>query len=77
MDNYSEEKLKLAIATMRKYCDEAERYMEIQNTDLEKANQVMHSLSWGLANSSTYIEAAISNIDQQILMEGLNEKTNR
>lgn len=58
MENRISRNLAAAIETMRNACDDAER--RANNADGRAVQGVLHSLSWGFANASSYIESAMS-----------------
>ena len=53
--------LNAAIATMRAACDDAER--RAKNGDAYAVQQVLHALSWGMANASSSIQCAMAAIE--------------
>jgi hypothetical protein len=61
-DNDISRNLLTAIETMRDACYEAER--QATEGDERAIRQVLHQLSWGFANASSYIEAAMSVIER-------------
>lgn len=64
------EKLLSVIQTMRDACDNAERYTNDENaSDMDKAQRVLHELSWGFANASTGIETCFARIEREWKME--------
>lgn len=53
--------LNAAIATMRAACDDAER--RARDGNAYSVQQVMHALSWGMANASSSIECAMAAVE--------------
>jgi hypothetical protein len=53
--------LNAAIDTMRAACDDAER--RAKNGDAYAVQQVLHALSWGMANASSNIECAMAAVE--------------
>ena len=53
--------LSAAIATMRAACDDAERRAKESNA--YAVQQVLHALSWGMANASSSIECAMAAVE--------------
>lgn len=53
--------LSAAIATMRAACDDAERRAKDGNA--YAVQQVLHALSWGMANASSSIECAMAAVE--------------
>jgi len=53
--------LAAAIATMRAACDDAERRATDGNA--YAVQQVLHALSWGMANASSSIECAMAAVE--------------
>lgn len=55
--------LNAAIATMRAACDGAER--RARDGNAYAVRQVLHALSWGMANASSSIECAMAAIEDE------------
>jgi hypothetical protein len=53
--------LNAAIATMRAACDDAER--RARDGNAYSVQQVLHALSWGMANASSSIECAMAAVE--------------
>jgi hypothetical protein len=51
--------LRHAIRTMREACDRAEQVMGYGDSMVTKSANVMHALTWGLANASSNVETAL------------------
>ena len=76
MNKYAEEQLRCAIKIMRDACDEAEEYVNMEGAlDHRRVTNVIHSLQWGMANSTFHIESTIRAIMEQqtALIEGLKD----
>lgn len=61
--DYLNERLHAAIATMRNFCDAAERDIDddrLTPTPESKIAKVHHALTWGIANAGAELESAIS-----------------
>jgi hypothetical protein len=72
--------LHLSIKTMREACDEAERAINRDGACSYSIEQVATGLTWGLANSNTYVRSAMSALNDvnELKFELLNpsETTN-
>lgn len=55
--------LRQAIATMRRACDDADRRAE--SGDHYAVQQVLHALSWGMANASSSIQCAMAAVEDR------------
>ena len=56
--------LSAAIATMRAACDDAERRSKTAG-DAYAVQQVLHALSWGMANASSSIQCAMAAVEDE------------
>lgn len=62
---YIDDKVREAIATMRNFCDQAERDLSMyENSPTEKPACVMHQLAWGMANASSSLETAMNHVSR-------------
>jgi hypothetical protein len=57
-----------AIRVMRDACDKAEREVAGGST---ACRRVLHELTWGLANATSSIESAMSNVEDARIAESL------
>jgi len=68
------ERLKQSIETMRRFCDDAEREMlGDQRNSIERIERVLRAFSWGMANASTDICAALSTLSRRIATDNASK----
>jgi hypothetical protein len=69
--------LEAAIQTMRDACDDAARYALWCDGkgDAAAIRHVLHKLSWGFANASTSIEAAMATVEREQTMSLAAQRT--
>ena len=69
-DQYMRDALRQSVRVMRDFCDQAEHVIEADNREpLERIEQVIHSLAWGMANAQTGIATALSACDRAMTYE--------
>lgn len=66
------EQLKQAVKTMRAACDMADR--DAVAGDGTACQRVLHALTWGLANASSSIETAMSNVEDSHIVAAFDAK---
>lgn len=68
--SYATDKLEKAIKTMKEACTEAEETLATESfSEIKRAAMILHELTWGLANATTNIEAAMRSTEADLIAQ--------
>ena len=64
LENYGADRLRKAVQCMREACDQADREINSDGSDLGRAKAVLHTFIWAWANAQMNVEACLSHVER-------------